>query len=129
MALTSLLTMIMFPFLILISLSAVVMGALNSKGRFFVPAMASSFFNLGSIIGGLGFAYLFHRMGQPAIAGMAVGTLIGGILQLGCQLPCCTRSVFDSGLFLTSETRVSIAFSCSWCRLSSACPPLSSIFL
>ncbi|PLX49055.1 MAG: murein biosynthesis integral membrane protein MurJ [Desulfobulbaceae bacterium] len=86
-ALTSLLTMIMFPFLILISLSAVVMGALNSKGRFFVPAMASSFFNLGSIIGGLGFAYLFHRMGQPAIAGMAVGTLIGGILQLGCQLP------------------------------------------
>lgn len=86
-ALTTMLTMIMFPFLILISLSAVVMGALNTKGKFFVPAMASSFFNLGSIIGGLGFAYLFTRMGKPAIAGMAVGTLIGGGLQLGCQLP------------------------------------------
>ncbi len=86
-ALTSMLTMIMFPFLVLISLSAVVMGALNTKGKFFVPAMASSFFNLGSIIGGLGFAYLCTRIGKPAIAGMAVGTLIGGGLQLGCQLP------------------------------------------
>ncbi|MDR9500707.1 MAG: murein biosynthesis integral membrane protein MurJ [Desulfurivibrionaceae bacterium] len=93
-ALTTMLTMIMFPFLVLISLSAVVMGALNTKGKFFVPAMASSFFNLGSIVGGLGFAYLFTRIGQPAIAGMAVGTLIGGGLQLGCQLPLFRRVGF-----------------------------------
>ncbi len=93
-ALTTMLTMIMFPFLVLISLSAVVMGALNTKGKFFVPAMASSFFNLGSIVGGLGFAYLFSRLGQPAIAGMAVGTLIGGGLQLGCQLPLFRRIGF-----------------------------------
>ncbi|MBU0681174.1 MAG: murein biosynthesis integral membrane protein MurJ [Proteobacteria bacterium] len=86
-ALTQMLTIIMFPFLILVSLSAVVMGALNSKGKFFVPAMASSFFNLGSIVGGLGFYYLFKRLGYPMIAGMAVGTLIGGSLQLFCQLP------------------------------------------
>lgn len=93
-ALTTMLTMIMFPFLVLISLSAVVMGALNTKGKFFVPAMASSFFNLGSIVGGLGFVYVFVRMGQPAIAGMAVGTLIGGGLQLGCQLPLFRRVGF-----------------------------------
>jgi putative peptidoglycan lipid II flippase len=93
-ALTTMLTMIMFPFLVLISLSAVVMGALNAKGKFFVPAMASSFFNLGSIAGGLGCAYLFSRIGQPAIAGMAVGTLIGGGLQLGCQLPLLRRVGF-----------------------------------
>ncbi|MEN8139818.1 MAG: murein biosynthesis integral membrane protein MurJ [Thermodesulfobacteriota bacterium] len=86
-ALTSQLTMIMFPFLLFISMSAVVMGGLNSKGRFFVPALASSFFNLGSIVGGLSCAYILHRLGQPAIVGMAIGTLIGGGLQLFSQLP------------------------------------------
>ncbi len=81
------LTRIMFPFLVFISLSAVVMGILNTKGKFFVPAMASSFFNLGSIIGGVSLALLFPRIDQPAIAGMAWGTLIGGLLQLLIQIP------------------------------------------
>ncbi|MDH5297846.1 MAG: murein biosynthesis integral membrane protein MurJ [Desulfobulbaceae bacterium] len=85
--LTTLLTVIMFPFLTLVSLAAVVMGILNTKGRFFVPAMASSFFNLGSIVGGLGLALILPRFGQPAIVGMAIGTLIGGLLQLVGQLP------------------------------------------
>ena len=39
--LTTLLTRIMLPFLIVISLAAVVMGILNSKGKFFVPASMS----------------------------------------------------------------------------------------
>lgn len=85
--LTGKLTRIMLPFLVFISLSAVVMGMLNTKGRFFAPAMASSFFNLGSIIGGVGLALVMPHYGQPAIVGMAFGTLIGGILQLSVQLP------------------------------------------
>ncbi len=85
--LTRLLTIIMFPFLILVSLSSVVMGILNTKGRFFVPALSSSFFNVGSIVGGVGLAFLLPRFGQPAIVGMAIGTLIGGALQLLGQLP------------------------------------------
>lgn len=85
--LTTLLTRIMLPFLIVISLSAVVMGILNSKGKFFVPAMASTFFNLGSIVGGVILALLLPQFGYPAIVGMAVGTLIGGMLQLLMQLP------------------------------------------
>ncbi|HCC55085.1 MAG TPA: murein biosynthesis integral membrane protein MurJ [Desulfobulbaceae bacterium] len=93
-ALTSLLSMIMFPFLIFISLSAVVMGILNTRGLFFVPALASGFFNLGSIIGGVGFALLMPRFGQPPIVGMAIGTLIGGLLQLVCQLPTLFRAGF-----------------------------------
>ncbi len=90
--LTVYLTRIMFPFLVFISLSAVVMGILNTKGKFFVPAMASSFFNLGSIIGGVTLALLFPRIGQPAIAGMAWGTLIGGLLQLLIQVPSLRRT-------------------------------------
>jgi putative peptidoglycan lipid II flippase len=86
-ALTEKLTQIMLPFLVFISLSAVVMGILNTKGRFFVPAIASSFFNLGSLIGGTSLAFILPHFGQPAIVGMAVGTLIGGLLQLGIQIP------------------------------------------
>jgi len=85
--LTALMTKIMFPFLVFVALSAVVMGVLNTKGKFFVPAMSSSFFNLGSIIGGTSLALLLPEFGQPAIVGMAWGTLIGGFLQLAIQLP------------------------------------------
>ena len=81
------LTRIMFPFLLFVSLGAVVMGMLNTKGKFFVPAMSSTFFNMGSIVGGLSLAWILPHFGQPAIAGMAWGTLIGGCLQLMMQLP------------------------------------------
>ncbi|MFV0439320.1 MAG: murein biosynthesis integral membrane protein MurJ [Desulfopila sp.] len=86
-ALTATLTQIMLPFLVIISLAAVVMGMLNTNNRFFVPAIASSFFNLGSIVAGTGLALLLPRYGIPAITGMAIGTLVGGILQLSIQLP------------------------------------------
>ncbi|MCW5198456.1 murein biosynthesis integral membrane protein MurJ, partial [Desulfobulbus sp. F3] len=85
--LTALMTQIMFPFLILVALAAAVMGMLNTKGKFFVPAMSSSFFNIGSIIGGVSFSWLLPKFGQPAIVGMAWGTLLGGLLQLLAQLP------------------------------------------
>lgn len=87
LALTTLMTRIMFPFLPLISLAAVVMGILNSKGRFFLPAMASSFFNLGSILTGVALTFVAPHFGYPPIVGMAVGTLIGGFLQLAMQVP------------------------------------------
>jgi putative peptidoglycan lipid II flippase len=94
-ALTQLLTNIMFPFLVLISMAAVVMGILNTKGRFFIPAMASTFFNLGSIVGGVSLAWwAAPAFGQPPIVGMAFGTLLGGFLQLAIQLPSLQRSGF-----------------------------------
>ena len=92
--LTEKLTRIMLPFLVFISLSAVVMGMLNTKGKFFIPAMASSFFNLGSIVGGVSLAYILPRYGQPAIVGMAIGTLIGGMMQLGIQIPALLKTGF-----------------------------------
>jgi len=95
--LTTLLTRIMFPFLIFVALAAVVMGMLNTKGRFFIPAVSSAFFNLGSIVGGVIVALLFPRFGWPAIAGMAWGTLIGGLLQLLIQLP----TLFKVGFVFT----------------------------
>ncbi len=92
--LTVLLTRIMTPFLVVISLSAVVMGILNSKGKFFVPAMASAFFNMGSIVGGVSLVIILPKFGYPAIMGMAIGTLIGGTLQFAMQLPTLKKTGF-----------------------------------
>jgi putative peptidoglycan lipid II flippase len=92
--LTAQLTMIMFPFLLFISLSSVVMGMLNSNGRFFIPALASSFFNAGSIISGVALSLYLPRFGIQAIVGMAIGTLMGGLLQLAGQLPSLFRIGF-----------------------------------
>lgn len=86
--LTILLTRIMFPFILLVSLAALVMGILNSKKIFGVPATASSFFNLVSIIGGVGLAWLLDpQWGPRALVGFSIGTLLGGLAQLGIQLP------------------------------------------
>src|SRR6266566_3376135 len=90
--LTILLTRIMWPFMLLVSLAALVMGMLNAKQVFGVPAMASSFFNLGSIIGGVLLGYwLDPGFGPKALMGFAVGTLVGGALQLAVQLPALRR--------------------------------------
>ncbi len=91
-ALTVQLTRIMFPFILLVSLAALVMGMLNSKNVFGMPAMASSFFNIGSIVGGviLGL-WIDPHFGPRALLGLAVATVIGGALQLAVQLPSLAR--------------------------------------
>ena len=87
-ALTVWLARIMYPFILLVSLAALVMGMLNAKNIFGIPAMASSFFNIGSILGGAGIGWwLDPEFGQRALTGLAIGTVIGGALQLFVQIP------------------------------------------
>jgi putative peptidoglycan lipid II flippase len=86
------LTRIMYPFILLVSLAALVMGMLNARNVFGVPAMASSFFNIGSIAGGVFFGWLYDPgFGEKALTGLAIGTLVGGFLQLAVQLPSLRR--------------------------------------
>ncbi len=85
--LTVRLTQIMFPFIFFVSLAALVMGVLNARGRFLIPALASSFFNVGSIVVGVSGYYLAPRYGYHPTMGMATGVLAGGALQLLWQLP------------------------------------------
>ena len=91
---------IMYPFILLVSLAALAMGMLNAKHVFGVPAMASSFFNLGSIVGGVALGWwLDPAFGTRALVGLALGTLIGGFLQLAVQVP----SLFKVGFVLRAD--------------------------
>ncbi len=91
-ALTVLLTRIMWPFMLLVSLAALVMGMLNAKHVFGPPAMASSYFNLGSIIAGVGIGWwLDPHFGARSLIGLAAGTLVGGLWQLTAQFPALRR--------------------------------------
>lgn len=91
-AFTAHLTRIMFPFILLVSLAALVMGMLNAKNVFGMPAMASSFFNIGSIVGGLLLGYWIDpHFGPRALVGVAFGTVLGGALQLLVQIPSLAR--------------------------------------
>src|SRR3954452_17962041 len=94
-ALSVQLTRIMFPFILMVSLATLAMGMLNAKNVYGVPAMASSFFNLGSIVGGVSLGWwLDPHFGERALIGLALGTLLGGTLQLVVQFPALWRAGF-----------------------------------
>ena len=89
------LTRIMFPFLLLVALAAQAMGVLNARNRFAIPALASSFFNVGSLGIGLSLGhFLGPTFGFGLIEGMAIGVVCGGALQLLCQMPALRREGF-----------------------------------
>ncbi len=80
---TVLLTRIMFPFLLFISLASLAMGALNTRGVFFIPAFAPAVFNIVVIIS---IITLSMKFTNPIIA-VAVGVTAGGLFQFLFQLP------------------------------------------
>jgi len=81
-------TRIMFPFLLLVALAAQAMGVLNACNKFGVPAMASTFFNIGSVgFGVILGIWLGPWLHLSRIEGMAIGVVLGGALQLLWQLP------------------------------------------
>jgi putative peptidoglycan lipid II flippase len=94
------LTQLMYPFITIVSITALVMGMLNAKRVFFIPAVASAFFNLGCIGGGVMLAWVLEpgfgkaAMTERGLTAFAIGTLIGGALQLLVQLPSLRRVGF-----------------------------------
>ena len=92
-ALAVTLTRIMFPFLLLVALAAQAMGILNSLNQFGIPALSSTFFNIGSVAFGLGFGYTAGRwMGMSLIMSMAWGVVVGGAVQWLFQAPSLYRA-------------------------------------
>jgi putative peptidoglycan lipid II flippase len=88
-------TRILWPFLPLVVMAALWMGVLNARDRYAVPALAPSLFNLASIAAAFTLCPLgFWAFGWPPIYGMALGALVGGLLQWVFQIPALRREGF-----------------------------------
>jgi len=82
-ALTADLLQITFPYLLFISLTALVAGVLNSYGRFALPALAPVWLNLALI----GAALWFTPYSDPPVVALAWAVFAAGLLQLLFLLP------------------------------------------
>lgn len=87
LTLTVQLTRIVFPYIFLMGLAALGMGALNSLKRFAVPAFAPALLNVALIAAAFGLAPVIFELGWPAVTALAIGALVGGVLQVVAQVP------------------------------------------
>jgi putative peptidoglycan lipid II flippase len=92
--LTVQMTRIVSPFLLFVALAAVLMGILNACGSFFVPALASSAFNVCCISAGIFLSPFMPRWGLHPVVSMAVGALLGGASQFLVMVPSARRHGF-----------------------------------
>ncbi|PWB44547.1 MAG: murein biosynthesis integral membrane protein MurJ [Rhodocyclales bacterium] len=81
--LTVQLTRIAFPYILFISLVSLAGGILNTWSRFAVPAFTPVLLNLSFI----GMALFAAPHFDPPVLALAWAVVIGGVLQLGLQLP------------------------------------------
>ncbi|MCF8054777.1 MAG: murein biosynthesis integral membrane protein MurJ [Deltaproteobacteria bacterium] len=82
-ALTVFLNRLMFPYILFVSLVALAMGILNSFKHFYAPAMSPILLNISIILA----AYLLRDLFTEPIIALAIGVLVGGVLQLAMQFP------------------------------------------
>jgi len=85
------LTRIMFPFLMLLTLSSILMGLCHSLRHFTMPALGSIMLNICMIVTGLVF---FRCPAEILSQVMAIAVLIGGGLRLIIMIPPLTRAGF-----------------------------------
>jgi putative peptidoglycan lipid II flippase len=82
-----LMTRVMFPYIACMSFVALASGVLNTWREFRIPAFTPVLLNLASIFGAVVLVHYF----QTPIYAMAVATFIGGLLQVGIQIPAMVR--------------------------------------
>ena len=79
---------IIFPYLFFIALAALAMGILNCFHIFGLPAATPVMLNIATILFSVGFVW--HYFKDPATS-LAVGVLVGGVLQFLIQVPALVR--------------------------------------
>ena len=85
---------IMFPYMLLVCLTAALMGMLNARGRFFIPALGAALLNVVMIASVLWLAPCFGRERTEQIFALAVGVLAAGVAQAAFQMPALWRDGF-----------------------------------
>ena len=94
-ALTVTLTRWMFPFLLFISMAALLTGVLNSFRSFFLPALAPACLSLAEIIYLLGFTQWLPLDKQ--VIGLAISVSVGGFSQFFLHIPALWERKFKLG--------------------------------
>lgn len=85
--LTVLLTRWLFPYVLLVSVAALLEAWLNAKGVFQLPAATPIAWNVAIVAS----AWLLVPAGVPPLAALVVGVLVGGALQVALQAPAARR--------------------------------------
>src|SRR5438874_3911605 len=90
-----LLLRMMFPYMPLVCLAAVLIGMANARGHFFVPAMGAALLNVVMIASVVFLApaigrILGHTL-EKEIFGLAIGVVLAGIAQAFFQFPSLKR--------------------------------------
>ena len=81
----------MFPYIGFMSLVALAAGVLNTWRHFAVPAFTPVLLNVAVIAAALWLAPHLAARGVEPILALAIGVLVGGVLQLALQVPALTR--------------------------------------
>ncbi len=98
---TEALTRLMFPYIFFMGTAALGMAALNAKKQFGVAAFAPALFNVALLGAAFGLAGPLEARGIDPVMALAIGVLLGGVLQVAAQLPALRaigyagRPVFD----------------------------------
>lgn len=87
------LTRSMFPFLLFVSLAALISGVLNTYRIFFIPAFAPASLSLTEIAYLLALAPALSPQNQ--VIGLAASVAVGGFFQLAMQLPSFYKAGFS----------------------------------
>jgi len=85
------LTRVMFPYIGFMSLVALAAGILNTWKRFAVPAVTPLLLNLSVIFAAWLLTPWLAARGWPPVYALAVGVMLGGVLQLAVQVPALLR--------------------------------------
>jgi putative peptidoglycan lipid II flippase len=89
--LTTELTRINMPFLMLIAVAAACMGMLNALRKFAIPAASPAMFNVVFILSTVILVPVFRSAGVEDITALSVGMLGGGLAQILIQAPSLRR--------------------------------------
>ncbi|MDQ1831695.1 murein biosynthesis integral membrane protein MurJ [Massilia scottii] len=76
-------TRVMFPYIICMAFVSLASGILNTWRQFKIPAFTPVLLNISFILASL---FLAERLAQPIYA-MAIAVVVGGLLQVGIQIP------------------------------------------
>ena len=82
-----LMTRVMFPYIGFMSMVALSAGILNTWGRFSIPAATPILLNVAVIIAARSLTHTFEAHGLPGVYTLAIGVMLGGVLQAGIQIP------------------------------------------